>query len=172
MKKVLAVLLCAVCIFAMVAVSASAATDPVISPEKVVKIVSGVRGDREGGTVTPPTNTYQPGEDVTFYIIPNDGYVIKEVWVNGEPIGAVKEYTFYNIQEEGTIYAEFEKEQEKPTKPDEKTTAQKPTKKNDKKTSPDTGAELGTIALCALGTVFVGSVAAVGIARKGRKEEY
>ncbi|MBQ6381941.1 MAG: hypothetical protein IJJ41_10160 [Clostridia bacterium] len=168
MKKVLAVLLSVICICSVFAVCANAAVDPVISPEKVVKIISGVKGDTNGGTINPPTNTYTPGEDVTFYITPNAGYRIKQVWVNGVAIGPVTEYTFYNIQADSTIFVEFEKESETTT--GKETT--KPTKKNGKKTSPDTGANLDTVVLSVLGAMFVGSTAAVLVAKKSRKEEY
>jgi len=167
MKKALAVVLSVLFVVSVFAIGASAATkDPVISPEKVVKIISGVKGDPNGGNVTPPTDTYTPGDDVTFYITPNAGYRIKQVWVNGVAIGPVDEYTFYNIQKDSTIFAEFEPD-ESPTK-----TTTQPATRNSGKTSPDTGStNMGTLVLCVLGVMCIGSAAAVTVAKKGRKEE-
>ena len=111
MKKVVAVVLAVLCVFSIFAINVSAINDPVISPEQKVKIISGIIGDKEGGNVNPPTSEYTPGEDVVFHITPNKGYRIKQVWVNGVAIGPVSEYTFHNIQEDSTIYAEFEKDE-------------------------------------------------------------
>ena len=168
MKKIVSVVLAVICIFSVFALNVSAINDPVISPENKIKIISGIKGDKDGGNVTPKTSEYTPGEDVTFHIVPNKGYKIKQVWVNGVAIGPVSEYTFYNLQEESTIYAEFEKDAKQPTsaKPEETT------KKNDKHVSPDTGFEMNTVVLCVLGALVIGSVAAVAVAKKGRKQEY
>lgn len=165
MKRAISILLAVMMVFGIFAVNVSAIDVPVKSRENVVKIISGVTGDKNGGTVTPKTSEYSPGEDVTFHIIPNKGYKIKQVWVNGVAIGPVSKYTFYNIQEDSTIFAEFEKI-EKGGK--EETTA----KKNEKNISPDTGANMNTFVLCVLGSMMIGSVAAVTVAKKSRKEEY
>lgn len=167
MKKVISVLLAVLCVFSIFAINVSAINDPVISPESKVKIISGVTGDKDGGNVTPKTSEYTPGEDVTFHIIPNKGYRIKQVWVNGVAIGPVEEYTFYNIQEDSTIYAEFEKDSKQPTTKSETTT-----KQNKHNVSPDTGIELTTVVYCVLTTLVIGSVAAIIVAKKSRKEEY
>lgn len=162
MKKVLSVLLAVMFVFGIFAVNVHA-VEPVISPEETIKIVSGVTKGK--GTIYPPTAYYKPGEDVTFHIVPDEGYHIKQVWVNGKPVGPVSEYTFYNIQENDEIYVEFE--------PDEEPTSKQPvTKPDNKNTSPDTGLNLNTIVLCVLGTMCVGAVAAVIITKKHRKEEY
>ena len=159
MKKVIAV-------FSIYTISVSAIDIPVHSRENIVKIISGVKGDKKGGNITPKTSEYAIGEDVTFHITPNKGYRIKQVWVNGVAIGPVDEYTFYNIQEDSTIYCEFERD-------GTPTTKEETTKRNSGKVSPDTGAELSTtVVLCVLGTMVIGSVAAVVLAKKSRKEEY
>ena len=175
MKKVISVLLAVLCVFSIFAINVSAINDPVISPESKLKIISGVRGDKKGGTITPKTSEYTPGDDVTFHIIPNKGYRIKQVWVNGVAIGPVEEYTFYNIQEDSTIYAEFEKIPEETTKSTpnpQTTTKQVTTKQNKHNVSPDTGIELTTVVYCVLTTLVIGSVAAIIVAKKSRKEEY
>lgn len=162
MKKIVAALLAVICAFSVFCISV-AAKDPIISPEESVKIISGIKGDEKGGKITPPSSEYKPGDDVTFYITPNKGYRIKQVWVNGVAIGPVSQYLFKNIQEDSSIYAEFEKiEEVAPTKPE---------KRNTGKTSPDTGANLDTVVFCVLGTMFVGGIAAVSVAKKGRKED-
>ena len=43
----------------------------------------------------------------TFHIIPQENYDIQDVMINGESIGAVTEYTFYDIQADQTIHAFF-----------------------------------------------------------------
>ena len=43
----------------------------------------------------------------TFAIIPDYGYVVKDVQVNGASVGAVESYTFSNPKENATIHADF-----------------------------------------------------------------
>ncbi|MCL2246082.1 MAG: choice-of-anchor J domain-containing protein [Lentimicrobiaceae bacterium] len=65
-----------------------------------------------GGTITPAgvlNVTY--GADKTFEIAPNTGYSIKDVVVNGESRGALTNYTFYDVKENGSILAHFSYEQ-------------------------------------------------------------
>lgn len=161
MKKIIALLMALICIFTVFAVSVSAQT--VTSRENVIKVVTGVKGGGGGGEITPPSSSYSPGDTVTFYIIPKDGYRIKQVWVNGVAMGPISEYTFENIQADSSIYAEFEKIT------DEETT--KPAKKNDGKKSPDTGANANAVVLCSLGVLAIGGVAAGTITKKNRKED-
>ena len=162
MKKIIAVLMALICVCAVFAVGASAKVGD--SRETDVKIVSGVKGGGGGGEITPPSSSYSPGDTVTFHIIPHDGYRIKQVWVNGVAMGPISEYTFENIQEDSTIYAEFEKISEGTTKHSEQ-------KKNGGKKSPDTGANVNSIVLCSLGVLVVGGVAAGTITKKNRKED-
>lgn len=160
MKKFIAVVLAVVCIFSVFCIGVYAADG--ISPQEDVKIISGITGGK--GTVTPPSSSYKPGDDVTFHITPDKGYRIKQVWVNGVAVGPVSEYEFKNIQADSTIYAEFEKISDATTKP---------VKRNEGKTSPNTGAEFGnTFVLCVLGVAVIGGIAAVSVSRKGRREEY
>jgi hypothetical protein len=46
--------------------------------------------------------------DQLFEIVPNEGYHVNDVTVNGESVGAVMEYTFENVTANGTIQATFE----------------------------------------------------------------
>ena len=161
MKKVIALFMAVLCIFSVFCISAFAET--VTSRETDVKIISGIKGPSGGGSITPPSSEYSPGDDVVFHIRPNKGYKIKQVWVNGVAVGPVSEYLFKNIQEDSTIYVEFEKISDETTKSGNQ---------NHGKTSPDTGAGFETVVWCAFGALFVGGIAAVSVAKKGRKEEY
>ncbi|MGC8576201.1 MAG: stalk domain-containing protein [Caldisericum sp.] len=64
-----------------------------------------------GGFISPSGNIQVLfGESKTFTIVPNEGYVIKDVKVDGISIGPFSQYTFDNINSDHTIFAEFEKE--------------------------------------------------------------
>jgi hypothetical protein len=47
------------------------------------------------------------GADQTFSIIPDSGYLVADVIVDGVSVGAVSEYTFENVVSNHTIHAEF-----------------------------------------------------------------
>ena len=69
----------------------------------------------EGGTISPKGSVrVARGRDKTFEIIPEEGYVIKDVLVNGVSVGNVDSYTFDNITKNATIEALFS-----PTEPEE-----------------------------------------------------
>ena len=160
MKKIIALLMAVLCICSVFCFAAFAADD-VISPENNVKIISGVEGPG-GGKITPPSSSYKPGDDVIFHIIPDKGYKIKQVWVNGVAIGPVSEYEFKNIQSDSTIYVEFEKISDETTKP---------AKPDNGNVSPKTGVSISPVVFGVLGTMGISGIAAILIA-KGRKEEY
>ena len=62
------------------------------------------------GMVTPNTSLEIPyGDDETYAFIPEDGYKIKEVIVDGEALEPNSSYTFYNITSNHTVSVEFEK---------------------------------------------------------------
>ncbi|MDP4117802.1 MAG: MBG domain-containing protein [Bacillota bacterium] len=63
----------------------------------------------DGGRISPETVSVNKDESKTFTIIPNEGYEIEDVLVNGESIGKVNEYTFEKITSAGTITAKFKK---------------------------------------------------------------
>jgi len=71
-----------------------------------IKATSGV-----GGSISPSgTVAVDCGTEQTFTIIPNTGYHIKDVKVDGVSVGAVSTYTFVSITSDHTISATFEKE--------------------------------------------------------------
>ncbi len=55
-----------------------------------------------GGDVSVVQGNYQ-----VFIMTPDTGYVVSNVSVDGLPVGAVPSYTFYNVQEDHTIHADF-----------------------------------------------------------------
>lgn len=65
----------------------------------------------DGGKISPrgvEGEVWVPsGKDQTFTITPDQGYHIKDVEVNGESKGAIKEYTFENVTGDNTITATF-----------------------------------------------------------------
>jgi len=63
------------------------------------------------GTITPSGNvTINYGNSKTFTIMPDSGYKISNVKVDGVSKGAISSYTFTNITSNHTIEATFEKE--------------------------------------------------------------
>ena len=60
-----------------------------------------------GGIITPKSSTVEVGGSQTFTIIPNEGFVIRDVLVNGASVGAVSTYTFSNVDKDSTIEAIF-----------------------------------------------------------------
>ncbi len=66
---------------------------------------------RDGGTISPSGwVSIREGRNKTFAIVPDEGYVIDHVLVDGASIGAVDEYTFENIQGPHRIEAVFVEE--------------------------------------------------------------
>lgn len=63
-----------------------------------------------GGIVSPnDRTTVLAGNSATYMIIPDDGYSISDVLVDGTSVGVVSSYTFSNIRANHTIQAEFTK---------------------------------------------------------------
>ena len=61
-----------------------------------------------GGSISPSTpQTVPSGNNMTFSIAPNSGYVIQNVTVDGSKIGPVTNYTFYNVTAPHSITANF-----------------------------------------------------------------
>ena len=61
-----------------------------------------------GGSITPEGSVgISHGEDRTFAIVPETGFAIEDVLVDGVSVGAVETYTFYNVTEDHTIEASF-----------------------------------------------------------------
>jgi parallel beta-helix repeat protein len=60
------------------------------------------------GSISPSGNvTVNQGSDKLFIIIPDTGYSIDDVLVDGSSVGAVSSYTFINVTENHTISATF-----------------------------------------------------------------
>ena len=69
-------------------------------------LITATAGDN--GTITPSGAVAVPkGEDKTFTITPNDGYHIRDVKVDDQSVGAVKEYKFENVTGAHKIHATF-----------------------------------------------------------------
>lgn len=64
----------------------------------------------EGGSINPTgTVTVMAGQSQIFEMIPDNGYRVSTVLVDGEDIGDVKSYTFTNVQEAHSIEVTFER---------------------------------------------------------------
>ena len=62
----------------------------------------------KGGEISPDGSVrVVRGSSKTFTITPDAGYVIEDVLVDGESVGAVDKYTFENVREKHTIEAVF-----------------------------------------------------------------
>ncbi len=62
----------------------------------------------EHGKITPSGEvSVKSNAKTTFAIIPDYGYVVKDVQVNGSSVGAVESYTFSNPKDNATIHADF-----------------------------------------------------------------
>jgi len=75
-------------------------------PGDTFKIVSETN---DGGTISPSGNIFVTTDSTQSYIIlANNGYVVKDVLVDGNSIGAVNKYTFTNINSNHTITVTFD----------------------------------------------------------------
>ena len=62
-----------------------------------------------GGNITPSGNiTVNCGENQTFAILANEGYMISDILVDGQSVGSQSSYTFSNVSGNHTIVANFE----------------------------------------------------------------
>lgn len=66
----------------------------------------------EGGTITPEGETavrYSCRNALTYTITPDEGYVIADVRIDGESVGAAESCSFIRVKKDHTIEAVFEK---------------------------------------------------------------
>lgn len=60
------------------------------------------------GIISPSDSIYiADGENLTFAILPNTNYMIADVLVDGNSVGAISEYTFTSINSDHSILASF-----------------------------------------------------------------
>jgi heme-binding NEAT domain protein len=77
--------------------------------EPVIMQVYAPAAGSEGGSISPGGDVgVKDGSSQTFTISAGEGYKIKEVLVDDEPVGAVNDYTFKNVKADHTIHAIFE----------------------------------------------------------------
>ena len=66
-----------------------------------------------GGSISPNGRvSVSPGSNKTFHISADDNYVIADVLVDGESVGAVSQYTFEDVRKDHTITVLFRSAQE------------------------------------------------------------
>jgi VCBS repeat-containing protein len=69
-------------------------------------MIESIAGDN--GSIDPSGQLFvQEYSSKTFHIVPQANYDIQDVMINGESIGPVSKYTFYDIQADQTIHAFF-----------------------------------------------------------------
>ncbi len=78
------------------------------NPDDVVTVYRLTAETSSGGHIEPigATPVFQ-GEDLTFEIVPDTGYKISEITVDGVPAVVTETYTFYNVNADHTIYVTF-----------------------------------------------------------------
>lgn len=108
----------------------------------LIKASSGRNGEIDPEGVVPVLE----GENVTFTITPDDGYVRSTVKVDGKKVKVSKTYTFKNVQDSHTIHATF-------------------AKTSNPKTGDDSGMQWAFHAL----TISAGALAALLILRKKKR---
>jgi hypothetical protein len=67
-----------------------------------------------GGSITPKTTEVESGNSASFNISPDEGYIIDDVTVNGQSLGAISSYIFENVTSDMSIAASFKKSIEIP----------------------------------------------------------
>ena len=60
-----------------------------------------------GGSVSPGTTSVVEGEDVTFTITPNDGYIIERLVVDGVEVHTLDRYSFLTVDSSHTLSVTF-----------------------------------------------------------------
>lgn len=165
MKKIIAAILSVICVITMLS-AVSIGANAVSSPGNTVKVVSTVKGG--GGKITPSAS-FKPGQSPTYYVVPDEGYRVKQVWINGEPMGAITEFTFDGLIDDASIEVVFEKiPGYVPT-----TGAGGTTVPNTGSTSPDTGSQENNLVIVSvvLGVMVIGAFTAAVVTKKNHKKE-
>lgn len=70
----------------------------------------------DGGGTIDPTIGVNTGDTVTIHWQPDQGYVVENVWIDGEAIFNISEYTFENISDYHSVTVKFKKVEVKPEK--------------------------------------------------------
>ena len=60
-----------------------------------------------GGSVSPGTTTVVEGEDISFTITPNDGYIIDRLVIDGTEVHALDRYSFLTVDSNHTLSVTF-----------------------------------------------------------------
>jgi Zn-dependent metalloprotease len=69
----------------------------------------------EGGAIVPSgAVVVEEGQEQTFDLVPDDGYLVQDVLLDEVSVGAVLSYTFTNVTASHTITAQFEVSQDVP----------------------------------------------------------
>ena len=66
----------------------------------------------DGGSISPSgrgTVSVEKGDDRTFTFVPETGYKVARVYVDGDLVPAARSYTFKDVVEDHTLQVEFEK---------------------------------------------------------------
>ncbi|NME71015.1 InlB B-repeat-containing protein [Flammeovirga aprica] len=75
--------------------------------EPQIFLIPALAGDN--GSIEPQLAEVEEGMDFTFEIIPDSGYEVEQVFVDGDSVGAMTNFTFTDVWEHRTISAIFKK---------------------------------------------------------------
>lgn len=90
--------------------SEKAAEEEIVIPQKAVVQYTIKAVESEGGTISPAgVSKVRAHNDITYTITPDEGYVIKDVLVDCQSVGAVSQYTFEDVRASHTILVQFAK---------------------------------------------------------------
>ena len=79
----------------------------VARPTQTTRYTVTASADANGSISHEGKTVVNSGDRITYVITPDDGYEIASVIVNGADVGAVREYTFWNVKSDCTIHATF-----------------------------------------------------------------
>ena len=79
----------------------------VARPTQTTRYTVTASADANGSISHEGKTVVNSGDRITYVITPDDGYEIASVIVNGADVGAVREYTFWNVKSDCSIHATF-----------------------------------------------------------------
>ena len=83
------------------------ATGSIIRPTQTRQYTVTATAGNHGSISHAGKTVVKSGDNITYVITPDEGYEIASVLVNGADIGAVREYTFWNVRSDCTISVSF-----------------------------------------------------------------
>ncbi|MBB3696903.1 T9SS type A sorting domain-containing protein [Flammeovirga yaeyamensis] len=76
--------------------------------EPFIYTIPAIAGD--GGSIAPELGRVEEGQDIEFIITPIAGYIVEDVFVNGQSMGPLTSYVFEEVWDNHTISASFRRD--------------------------------------------------------------